>query len=269
MIFPAWTRLVNFYSEEIAKLLARSAKEEPWERVANSPAFRKEARRVAESMAVNVASVNAKSWRSAAYKSSKGQKIYDALRKELERKNLSPYLREIAQRNADWIESVPMKIAERITARSAELHQLGRRPEEIEGEIRKMAPDLTRSHAHLIARTEISRAETDLTRARAVSIGVPAYEWHTSEDSRVRPSHRKMDGVLVLWGDPPDPERLFGERSSGGKYHAGCIYNCRCVSLPLVSLEEVSWPARLYRAGSIRRVTKAQFVGLTGYSEAA
>ena len=132
-----------------------------------------------------------------------------------------------------------------------------------------MAPKLAENRIRLIARTEISRAETDLTRARAERIGADWYQWATSEDQRVRKSHKNMDKVLVAWNDPPNPEVLVNEKSNAGHYNGGSTYNCRCLCLPIISLDEISWPARVYSAGSITRMTRAKFSKLSGYQIAA
>lgn len=92
----------------------------------------------------------------------------------------------------------------------------------------------------------------------AQSIGIEWYQWATSEDARVRRSHRKMNHVLVAWRDPPSPEALIGEKSPG-RYHAGELEGCRCVSLPVTSLDLISWPARVYTGGRIIRMSKGQF----------
>lgn len=267
MIFPAWTRLVNIYTGRIVELMAK--KEQPWEHLANSPAFQKEAAEVARGMVKELEVINAKSWREAAFKAGRGRKFYDALKNDIDRKNLARDLEAVAHRNASLIRSLPNKIAQQIARHSQELYLEGKRPEEVQKEIRRVTPHITKAHARLIARTEISRAETDVTKARAVSIEIPVYQWHTSEDSRVRLAHRKMNAVLVFWSDPPNPEDLAGVKNNHGAYHCGQIYNCRCVALPLISLDEVSWPAKVYRSGAVTRMTRANFAILAGYRKAA
>jgi SPP1 gp7 family putative phage head morphogenesis protein len=114
-----------------------------------------------------------------------------------------------------------------------------------------------------IARTEVAKADTAITRVRAESIGLNWYEWQTSQDARVRVSHRKMNQVLIDWNDPPSPEQLVKEPSEG-HYHAGNIYNCRCVALPVLSLNSLNWPRRVYHSGSLRLVSKNQFLQISG-----
>ena len=74
---------------------------------------------------------------------------------------------------------------------------------------------------------------------------------------------------IVFWNDPPDPERLIGLKSNPGHYHAGSTYRCRCLELPIISLDEVSWPARVYVNENIIRMRRAQFAALAGYQRAA
>lgn len=93
---------------------------------------------------------------------------------------------------------------------------------------------------------------------RAQEIGIEWYQWSTSRDARVRSSHQKMDGVLVAWDDPPSPEQLNGEPSTG-RYHAGEVQGCRCLMLPIADLAEIHWPARVYRHGRILTMRKQDF----------
>jgi SPP1 gp7 family putative phage head morphogenesis protein len=224
---------------------------------------------VAESMAAEVAKVNASSWRAAAYKSSNARKIYEALQEEIEHYGLRPILNQIARENANLITSLPLYVSRRLTTKAAELQREGKRPAELERELRKIAPHLANSRIEMIARTSISGAETDMTRARAERIGVEWGVWETSNDQRVRPSHKIMDGVLVRWNDPPSPEALIGQKSTLGRYLAGKCPNCRCAMLPLISLDEVKWPHKIYIWDSIRVMTRAQFTKAVGMPLAA
>src|ERR1035438_2812112 len=156
MQFPAWTRLVNLYSSRITRLLLSNIAEEPWERLVRTTQFQKAAREVAEAMVTNLADVNARSWREAAMKSGKGRKIYESLQREIQTANLRPALLQIARRNADLIQSVPERIAQQITRQAQQMVEEGRRPEEIQRELKAIAPRLTKSHAEMLARTSIS-----------------------------------------------------------------------------------------------------------------
>jgi SPP1 gp7 family putative phage head morphogenesis protein len=89
--------------------------------------------------------------------------------------------------------------------------------------------EVSKSKATLIARTETGRVVSNLTQARAESVGSTKYMWHTVHDAQVRPSHRKMDGQIVEWAKPPTLD--------GMTFHAGAGPNCRCWSEPLLALD--------------------------------
>jgi len=68
-----------------------------------------------------------------------------------------------------------------------------------------------------------------------------------------------MDEVLIKWSDAPSPEALIGVKSSLGKYHAGDCPNCRCYPEPVVNLDNIQWPAKVYSNGAITMMTRVQF----------
>lgn len=267
----SWGRLARLYKQRMYRLFSGQL----WELIrnpnaVNDPVFQRAAYAVARAMVQEAAHANAKSWREAAMKSTRAREIYRALQAEIERHNLEPQLHRIARRNADLISSVPDDVARRITRYAAELHQKGLRPAAIEREIRRLTPGLVESKIELISRTELSRAESNLSEARSELVGIPVYQWLTSRDQRVRKSHKNLENVLVFWNDPPQPEELIGEHSSLGRGHAGCFPNCRCLSAPVVSLEEISWPAKVFRSDRITRMSRAQFIRIApGYQRAA
>jgi SPP1 gp7 family putative phage head morphogenesis protein len=216
------------------------------------------AERIARNMATAVLRSNALGWRRAAASSTKSHLIYKLLRDELN----GPVGREAARivhENAALIRTLPLDIAAKTNSYVASQQRRGMRSETIAKELKERLPQMKAASVRLIARTETAKAETAVTQARAQSIGLSWYEWQTSDDQRVRESHEKMDGVLCRFSDPPAPEALIGEKSSLGHYAPGCCPNCRCLALPLVSLDEVSWPHRVYENGSITRMTRAQF----------
>lgn len=219
------------------------------------------ARAMSRRMITQVRASNARSWKEAAKESGKGQELYVALRTELQGP-VGDRVRELLIENSKLIKSIPAELAEKAAHDIAEMQQKGIRAVDISKYLQQHLPKLARSRIALIARTETSKASTALTRARSEQLDIPAYEWSSVRDSRVRPGHRRMDGVLVFWDDPPDPEKLVGEKSTGSPYHAGNIYNCRCDALPLVSLDEVKWPKRVFYGGSITSWTRAKFVDL-------
>lgn len=218
---------------------------------------------LARRMVTMVKVSNARSWREVARQSSRGREIYAVLQKEMEG-DTGRRINEIVAQNAQLISSIPGKVRETIDREIFQLQLKGERPETISAYLLKRVPQLTKSRAKLIARTETGKAATALTRARSEDLDIPWYQWATSEDERVRSSHHLMDKVLVSWTDPPNPENLAKIRNSHGPYNAGNIYNCRCDCYPVISLNTINWPARVYHSGSITRMTRRQFSEFSG-----
>ncbi|WP_105326119.1 phage minor head protein [Acidaminococcus provencensis] len=228
--------------------------------MARSPTMDAAARMAAMAMATQVMQNGYRTWREAAAAGSKGTEIYYALTKELNKSNA---FREIIDRNAELIKSVPADATQALARAMAEGYEAGVRPEDLKADIMNRFSDLTEAKARLIARTETSKAATALTRVRAQRIGAEWYVWRTSEDARVRSSHAHMDGVLVNWSDPPSPEKLIGMKDYGS-YHAGEFPNCRCYAEPLLDYDDVKWPHKVYRGGRITSMTLAGFKKITG-----
>jgi SPP1 gp7 family putative phage head morphogenesis protein len=83
---------------------------------------------------------------------------------------------------------------------------------------------ITEGRARTIARDQVSKMNGALNEFRQNDIGITHYTWRTSEDERVRKSHKKNDGKRFAWNDPP---------SETG--HPGNDVNCRCVADPDLS----------------------------------
>jgi SPP1 gp7 family putative phage head morphogenesis protein len=222
---------------------------------------------IANRMVTHLRNANARSWRAAAAEASRGRHIFEALETELHT-SVGARVEQLIAENARLISSIPDKVRAEVNHEISRLQLQGLRPEVVSDYLRRRIPRITRERAALIARTETGKAATALTQARSEDLGVEWYQWQTAEDQRVRPAHKLMDGVLVRWNDPPSPELLAHLRSTGS-YPPGGTFNCRCVALPLISLSVISWPARVYRTGSIYRMSRARFVDLAGLQHRA
>ena len=215
---------------------------------------------LARRMVTQAAVQNATSWREAARKSSQGGRIYELLRREMGGP-VGAVMRNLVSQHATLIRTMPQAIAQDVASQIATRQMRGERAETISKDIRSRFPEITKSRIAMLARTQVSVASESITRARAENLGAQWYSWLTSEDVRVRPSHRKMDLVLVKWSDPPSPESLVGEKFEG-RYNAGNIYNCRCTAAPILDLDEVSWPAKVFAGGKITRMGRAKFLAV-------
>lgn len=224
----------------------------------NVAIFTKFATVLASKMVTAVSVQNAMSWREAARQSTRGREIYRMLRNELSQPRMRDRLYFLIQSNAQFISTIPQNIAARTVHHVQQEQMAGRRAEDILHDLKPYMRSLKDWQVQRIARTEVAKADTAITRIRAEEIDLNWYVWETSHDARVRDSHRKMQGVLVNWNDPPSPEALVREKPVG-HYHPGNIYNCRCIALPVVTFADVKWPSRVYSNGNIRVMSLNQF----------
>lgn len=223
-----------------------------------SKAFMLYAEATATKMVTHLFTDAGRTWRQAAKENSQGRLIYKALQKELQGPT-GAVVREQIQRNAEIIKSLPADIAKQVNEHILRESMKGTRASDIALQIKELFPHTSNAKANLIARTETSKTATALTQARSEGMGVKWYVWRTSKDKRVRDSHKLMDLVLVNWNDPPSPEELDEEKHTFGHYHAGNIFNCRCYPEPVIDLDLISWPAKVYTRGSIKSLSRKQF----------
>lgn len=201
---------------------------------------------------------NQRTWREAAKKATKGKFLYRLLMDEL-KQGTGQIIQKQVMENVLLIKTLPNDVAQKVVNDIAENALKGARAESTEKIIKDKTDQHARASARLIARTETAKTMSALTKARCEQLGLRWYIWRTALDgTRVRPSHRIMEGVLVNWNNPPAPEELVGEKSEG-HYHAGNIWNCRCYSEPVLELEDIRFPARVYYNGQIVMMNKSEF----------
>lgn len=209
-------------------------------------------------MVTPIAVQNMRTWRMAAKKATKNPGLYRMLMSEINQ-GLKSDIEIQIEENANLIKTLPTDVAKKVTKDIEEMALKGMRASEIAKVIREQTDKHSRASAKLIARTEVSKTTTALTKARCDNLDLHWYVWRTAEDGdRVRKSHRIMEGVLVNWNEPPSPEALVGEKSVGN-YHAGNIWNCRCYPEPLIEIDDISWPHKVYTNGKIQTMGKMQF----------
>ena len=202
---------------------------------------------------------NARTWREAARKSTRSNFLYSLLMEEL-KQGKKVIIDDQVLQNANLIKTLPNDVAQKVVKSIEEEVLKGKRARSIEKIISQETDKHSRASARLIARTEVSKTQSALTQTRAQTLDLQWYVWRTALDGkRVRPSHRLMEGVLVNWHDPPSPEQLAGEKNVG-YYHAGNIWNCRCYSDPLIDIDDVKWPHKVYRNGQIKMMSKRDFM---------
>lgn len=204
-----------------------------------------------------VAKSNYRTWREAASRSTQAQKLYRLLEAEMQGPT-GARVQQLIRENSKLISSLPLEAATILVDEVTKAQQAGARPATIAKMYKRRFPELVKSRVNLISRTETAKASAALTKARAESVGCDWYIWETSRDQRTRKSHKAMNGVVVPFAHPPSPEALVGEKSYG-HYDAGEIFNCRCTTIVVLTLNDITFPARVYWNGSIRTLTKPQF----------
>lgn len=151
------------------------------------------------------------------------QDMSRGLRNEIRLADTGAVMQQLLADQVRLIKSLPLNAAQRVHDLATQAVIDGSRASEIAGLIMATG-HVTKSRANTIARTEVSRAATTFTQARALAIGSEGYFWRDSGDGDVRRSHHLISGKFILWSKPPTLDGMTG--------HAGCLPNCRCYPEP-------------------------------------
>lgn len=95
----------------------------------------------------------------------------------------------------------------------------GRIQKDIVRDIRQIT-DINKRRAQLIARNAPLQYSGALTKHHQMSAGIKKYRWQTSNDEKVRRSHRNRNNTVYAW-DGPGP-------------HPRSEVNCRCDAVPVL-----------------------------------
>lgn len=153
---------------------------------------------------------------------------------------LAATARSWARENAALITNITDKTMTEIEGIAQRAVRSGANPRDVARDIQKRF-DVSEARARLIARDQISKLNGQITRERNEALGIDKYVWSTSEDERVRDSHRVMNGKLCRWDDASvysdDGGKTWRNRASIGGFegHPGDDYQCRCISSPDLS----------------------------------
>jgi SPP1 gp7 family putative phage head morphogenesis protein len=83
--------------------------------------------------------------------------------------------------------------------------------------------DVSVRRGRFIARDQIGTVHGELTKRRQENAGLTRFRWSTSHDSRVRDSHRHLDGKVYTWAEGARNDR-------GDRIWPGTDYQCRCTA---------------------------------------
>lgn len=152
----------------------------------------------------------------------------------------SPAVRAALERwrreNVSLITSIAERLLRDVFERVSRYAREGGRVETFAREIAERYK-VSDSRARLIARDQVLKANSDLTRIRHEEAGVTRYIWSTSRDERVRGNptgkwpdglHYQLEGRVFSWAEPPVTNK------KGDRNHPGQDYQCRCVAIPVL-----------------------------------
>lgn len=126
---------------------------------------------------------------------------------------------EAVAANISLINSIPQQYLDRVEQAVMASLQAGTLNTTLADELKKIK-GVTDSRAKLIARDQLGKINSRLSQIRQQSLGITHYFWSTSHDERVRDRHRRWDGDLIAWDNPP----IDG--------HPGQAIQCRCTAIP-------------------------------------
>lgn len=141
--------------------------------------------------------------------------------------DLSDELETIATRNAGLIKGLAQTTVQRVQQTVTRSVLSGQPVRELK---KQLAADFAFSdrRAALIARDQTAKLTSDLNRIRHKQAGIEHYTWRTSQDERVRPLHRRLNGRVYRYDEPTDAEQGL---------HPGQPINCRCVAIAIVEFD--------------------------------
>lgn len=259
MFESALNRIFKFINIRVIKSKNISELQSTLNQIPLNPFFNKLVDRKVNFIMEKVAKSNAKSWREASNSYIKGKKFRADLIKNISNDKIKETITEQVRKNAQLIKTVPKKMTEYVTKFVSKQQMKGIRAEEITEMLKEKIPSLTKVQAKRIARTEVSKSQMALTQARSQKIGINWYIWRSSSDARTRKAHKKMEGILVNYSNPPAPEVLAGEKTEGN-YNAGEIYNCRCYAEPIIRVDFLNFPVKVFYGNNVKRMGKEEFL---------
>jgi len=178
------------------------------------------ANRVAAGFIASVNRTNQQAW------SARSQAIATRLKTEMATSRIGQVAQQLQSEQVTLIQSIPIEAGIRAQRLAMSAATGGRRADDVAAELLK-TEQVTTSRATLIARTEIAKANSAITQARAEFVGATHYIWRTAGDGDVRESHAELDGQVFRYDDPPS----VGDE---GNHGPGEYPNCRCYSEPII-----------------------------------
>lgn len=138
--------------------------------------------------------------------------------------DLTEYLRQAAARNASLITSLGDDVFKRVEQTVLTSSINGASVKSLRAQLVEQFGIVGR-RADIIARDQTAKMVSDLNRIRQEQAGITTYSWATSQDERVRPLHKTLDGKVYEWGKPTGAE---------GGAPPGQPVLCRCTARAII-----------------------------------
>ena len=143
---------------------------------------------------------------------------------------LVPELEAFTKENVSLIKGVATEEISNIEQLVFRMVRSGESPSAIREAIRDVMAT-SKNRAQLIARDQVSKFNGRLSEQRQTQMGVKEYTWRTSQDGRVRDTHRALDGTTQKWSNPP--VTVVSGKRAGERNHPGEDILCRCIAEPI------------------------------------
>lgn len=138
------------------------------------------------------------------------------------------------EENVNLIKTIPADTLDKMKEIVRDGYEKGSTTTKMVKQIQKQY-GISKRHATLIATDQIAKLNSDIQQAQQQDAGIDEYIWYTVGDSRVRDSHRALNGKKFKWSDPPVTEK--GRRCNPGK-----DYRCRCIGRPVFNRNTLNLP---------------------------
>lgn len=138
--------------------------------------------------------------------------------------DLGDYLEAASLRNSSLIRGMADDILKRVAQETTNTLIAGESAKDLQARLKRQL-EIGDSRARLIARDQTGKLTSDLNRIRQEQAGIESYIWRTSQDERVRPRHRDLQGKEYKYGEPTGAEDGLPP---------GQPVQCRCVAQGMV-----------------------------------
>lgn len=151
-------------------------------------------------------------------------------------KTVNDFLQASIAENVQLITSIQTQYLDRVETLVLTNMRAGLRPSAIQRQLQDQF-GVTKNRARFIARDQLSKATSGLSRKRMQASGIEFFQWVTSKDSRVRSRHDKIANKLTAYGRGIYRWDDLPISDDGQPIAPGDDYNCRCIARPVLRSE--------------------------------